>query len=226
MERRKRIVRDAYDAVAEKYARARRVGSREQRWTERFVGLLPAGARVIDLGCGNGEPHLAAMLARGFHVTAVDFSGEQLARARARCPTATIIQADSCEVDLPASAFDAVLAYDSIFHVPREQHAALFARVARWLVEGGVALLTFGYAPDNPGGELYTEHLGAPTFYSASPIGVSLEYLRDAGLFLLDHDVEANPSSSSVEGGHVIALVRRGRAPRGGSDPVAEGIVD
>lgn len=214
LEHRKQIVRDAYDAVAEKYAGARQVGPREQRWIERFNNLLPAGARIIDLGCGNGEPHLAAMLARGFLVTGVDFSGEQLARARVRCPTATIVQADLCEVDLPSSAFDAVLAYDSIFHVPREQHATLFMRVAHWLVEGGVALLTFGYVPENADGELYTEHLGAPTFYSASPVGVSLKYLRDAGLFLLDHDVEANPSGSSVEGGHVVVLVRRGRAPQ------------
>ena len=214
MERRKQLVRDAYDSVAEKYARARRMGPREQGWIERFVSLLPAGAGIIDLGCGNGEPHLAAMLARGFLVTAVDFSGEQLARARASCPTATIIQADLCEVDLPSSAFDAVLAYDSIFHVPREQHATLFRRVAGWLVEGGVALLTFGYVPESSGGELYTEHLGAPTFYSASPMEVSLDYLRDAGLFLLDHDIKANPSGSGVEGGHVVVLVRRGPAPR------------
>lgn len=210
MDHRKQVVRQGYDAVAEKYAKARRVGPREKKWIERFCASLPRGARVLDLGCGNGEPNLAAMVARGFSVTGVDFSHEQVVRARARCPTATVIEADLSEVDLQAATFDAVLAYDSIFHAPREEHANVFVRVRRWLVEGGIALLTFGFTPEGgDGGDLHTDHLGAPTFYSAWPFSISMESLRAAGLTVIDHDLEANPPDSEVEGGHVIVLVRR-----------------
>src|SRR5262245_1126025 len=102
MDRRKQIVQDGYGAVATEYARARRVGPRERKWIERVTAMLPAGARVLDLGCGNGEPHLVAMLDRGMRVTGVDFSSEQVARARARCPSAVILEDDLCEVELPS----------------------------------------------------------------------------------------------------------------------------
>ena len=114
------------------------------------------------------------------------------------------------EVEIQPATFDAVLAYDSIFHVPREEHAAVFTRIRRWLVDGGSALLTFGFTPEGGGGDLRTNHLGAPTFYSAWPLSVSLESLRAAGLTPLDHDVQVNPADSEVEGGHVIMLARRG----------------
>jgi cyclopropane fatty-acyl-phospholipid synthase-like methyltransferase len=208
MDRRKQIVRAGYDAVAEKYAKARRMGPREKRWIDRFLSALPSGARILDLGCGNGEPNLVAMVERGFRVTGVDFSHEQVIRARARCPTARVIENDLSEVEFLPATFDAVLAYDSIFHVPREEHAAIFARIRHWLVDGGLALLTLGFIPESASGELHTGHLGAPTFYAAWPLKTSFDLLHNAGLILLDHDVESNPADSGVEGGHVIVLVR------------------
>jgi hypothetical protein len=39
-----------------------------------------------------------------------------------------------------------------------------------------------------------------------------LDSLRAAGLTPLDHDIEFNPPESGVEGGHLIVLVRGGRA--------------
>ena len=196
MDRRKQLVRDAYDAVAEEYARARRWEAARRGGFEWFCTSLPGGARILDLGCGNGEPNLVAMAAQGFRVTGVDVSHEQVMRARMACPIATVIEGDLAARDFQAATFDAILAYDSIFHVPREEHAAVFVRLRNWLVEGGIALLTFGFTPEGGGGDLYTEHLGVPTFYSAGPFTTSLELLRAAGLTVLDHDVESNPPGS------------------------------
>ena len=46
----------------------------------RFAGLLPPGARVLDLGCGSGRDS-RAFLAMGFRVTATDGSPELAAIA-------------------------------------------------------------------------------------------------------------------------------------------------
>jgi SAM-dependent methyltransferase len=209
MDERKRMVRDGYDAVAAAYAEARRQGERERRWFERFCAALPERARVLDLGCGNGAPQLLALLQRGFRVTGVDFSPQQVARARQSCAAATIIEADVAEVELSPASFDGVLAHDVLFHLPRAEHAATFGRIGGWLVRGGVALLTFGDVPPGAPGELRADHLGAPTFYDAWPLTVALERLHEAGLTMVDHHVEPNPPGVSVEGGHVIALLRR-----------------
>src|SRR5512142_1455305 len=45
---------------------------------------LPAGAHVLDAGCGPGLV-AEAFLSAGFRVTGVDLSAEMVTRARARC---------------------------------------------------------------------------------------------------------------------------------------------
>ena len=45
--------------------------SRPSAWVERFAGLVPAGAPVLDVACGSGR-HSSLFLAAGHPVTAVD----------------------------------------------------------------------------------------------------------------------------------------------------------
>ena len=46
----------------------------ERPWLDRFCGLLPPGAQILDLGCGMGEPIAAYFISLGFEVTGVDSS--------------------------------------------------------------------------------------------------------------------------------------------------------
>ena len=77
---------------------------------------------MLDLGCGNGAK--TARLAARFDVVGVDLSEEQLRLARAAVPDATFVQADFAELDFPAGSFDAVTAFYSVMHVPRDEHPA------------------------------------------------------------------------------------------------------
>jgi cyclopropane fatty-acyl-phospholipid synthase-like methyltransferase len=219
MDVRKAIVRDGYDAVAAAYAaeRPKRETShpfewrRERAWLERFYGALPAGARVLDLGCGNGAPILAELVARGFVATGVDFSAAQLARARALCPEATLIETDMTEARFERESFDSIVAYDSIWNLPRHEQPPLFRRLRDWLVDDALVLLTLGadddICADAPG--LHTELLGKPTFYDAWPVDISLQYLRASGFTITDYDCHPGPGN-----GHLLILARalsRGR---------------
>lgn len=103
--------------------------------------LVPPGARVLDLGCGAGVP-VAAALARHHRVTGVDFSAEQIRRARANVPGAEFIEADLMALAFAEGSFDAAVAFYSIFHLPREEHEELLRRVNRWLAPGGHLLAT------------------------------------------------------------------------------------
>jgi len=160
---------------------------------------------VLDLGCGNGEPLLIELIAQGFRVTGVDFSPAQVTRARQCCPDATVIERDMGDVDFDLASFDGVISYDAIWHLPRQEHASIFARMRRWLTDGAPALLTLGAdagVNENTSG-LFTELLGAPTFYDAWPIDVSLELLRTAGFTVVDHHCHPGPTD-----GHLIVLAR------------------
>jgi cyclopropane fatty-acyl-phospholipid synthase-like methyltransferase len=107
------------------------------------LNALPPGATVLELGCGVGVP-TTQRLAQRFAVTGVDISAQQIALARRNVPTATFVQADMAALDFPSASFDAVAAFYSIIHVPREEHAALVHDSATWLRPGGLLVATMG----------------------------------------------------------------------------------
>ena len=108
-------------------------------WCAELLDRLPAGSRVVELGCGGGTAETRA-LAERFQLTAVDLSSTQLRRARARVPGADYLLADLTTVELPRGSLDAVAAFYVLNHVPRELLAPLFRRVHAWLRPGGLFL--------------------------------------------------------------------------------------
>jgi demethylmenaquinone methyltransferase/2-methoxy-6-polyprenyl-1,4-benzoquinol methylase len=65
------------------------------------------GDRVLDVCCGTGDLALAALDAGG-RVTAVDFSGRMLERARRKSAEVEWVRADALTLPFDAAAFDAV----------------------------------------------------------------------------------------------------------------------
>lgn len=132
----------AYDAFALTYERSR--GQFDMTAVlDGFLARLPARGHLLDLGCGAGEPFARTFLERGWQVTGVDFSPAMLELAGRYAPAMTPILADMRAVDFPARTFDAIAAVYSLFHVPRAEHPALFARMHEWLRPSGVLLLTY-----------------------------------------------------------------------------------
>jgi SAM-dependent methyltransferase len=94
------------------------------------------------------------------------------------------------EVDFRAGSFDAVAAFYSIIHVPREMHAKLFERIARWLRPGGLFVASLG-ARDNPGGvDEWIDDV--PMYWSGYDAETNIRLLESAGLRLLKHEVLMN----------------------------------
>ncbi len=120
------LVERGYDRVAEKY-----LATKDPRdplvlsALEDLSGDLRPGAPVLDLGCGAGVPATRRLADRGFDVTGMDLSGKQLDLARKLVPEATFLKADMTDLDFGPGAFDAVVAFHSIIHVPREDHPVL-----------------------------------------------------------------------------------------------------
>ncbi|HLS69201.1 MAG TPA: class I SAM-dependent methyltransferase [Kiloniellales bacterium] len=53
------------------FARARLASPSPSAWITRFLPLLPAGSRILDLACGSGR-HLRLLHALGYRLTGVD----------------------------------------------------------------------------------------------------------------------------------------------------------
>jgi SAM-dependent methyltransferase len=88
----KRIIEEGYDRIEDRYATwvaANPPGVRG--WFQgEVLRRLPAGADVLELGCGPGTAAVA--LASGRSYTGVDISRGQLAIARERLPVGAFVQ--------------------------------------------------------------------------------------------------------------------------------------
>jgi hypothetical protein len=96
------------------------------------------GARVADIGCGDGA--LTRLMTRlGASVTGIEPSENQLARARAAEPAGgeVYLQGVAESLPLPDASLDVVLFFNSLHHVPVEHQAKALAEAARALVPGG-----------------------------------------------------------------------------------------
>jgi cyclopropane fatty-acyl-phospholipid synthase-like methyltransferase len=177
---RTRIVEAGYDAMAERYQAwgAGVKGDPRDRFLDLVMSRLADGARMLDLGCGQGLPS-TARLAERFQVTGVDVSAEQLRRARQNLATAELIQADIAEIAFAPGSFDGVVSFYALGHLPRERLGPLFGRVRSWLQPHGVFLTTLGVGDDADGHETW---LGVPMFFSSHPPERNRQLLRQAGL--------------------------------------------
>jgi ubiquinone/menaquinone biosynthesis C-methylase UbiE len=157
-----------YDELAPAYE-AGRVAFDMTPVFDAFYRRLPsAGGHVLDLGCGSGEPMARLFIERGWQATGVDFAPAMLALAAQRVPKMNRIQADMREVELPEASFDAAMLIYSLFHLPRDEHPALFAKLLRSLRPGGRLLFTYA-TKEYTGRDEFDgdkEFLGRPLFYS------------------------------------------------------------
>jgi SAM-dependent methyltransferase len=161
-----------------------------RRWLAKALELVPAGADVLDLGCGGGVPMTQA-LAAGRQVTGVDISARQIELARAAVPEATFVHADMTGLHFDPASFDAVVAFYSLTHVPRADLPELLASVRRWLRPGGVLIATMG-AQDGPDA-VEQDWLGAPMFFSHHGAKKNRALVRRSGFELEEAVVEEEP---------------------------------
>jgi ubiquinone/menaquinone biosynthesis C-methylase UbiE len=138
----KNAVRRGYDDVAEAYAEARDDEGRDVDLLADFLRRLPASARLLDVGCGDGT----SVLARAPENAAVgiDISRTQLERAAETVPGVPLAQADMTSLPVCDGTVDAITAYHSLIHVPIDDHRSVVEEFARVLRPGGRVLLSEG----------------------------------------------------------------------------------
>ena len=182
-----------YERQAQAYDASRSRALFEARWLARFTATLPAGGRVLDLGCGAGDPIARWFIAEGFRVTGVDFANSMLEIARTRWPDGDWRTADMRILDL-GDTFDGIVAWDSFFHLTPDEQRTCIAHMARHLAPGGSLLLTVGPKAGEASGTVGGE---AVYHASLSPAGYAT-CLEDNGLRLtgfLAEDPAANAHS-------------------------------
>jgi 2-polyprenyl-3-methyl-5-hydroxy-6-metoxy-1,4-benzoquinol methylase len=124
---------------------------------------LPPQADVLDVGCGTGYPIAAWFANHGFTVTGIDVTAAMIAYATALAlPKATFIHTDILRFHTEKT-FDAIIAYDVLFHLAIDQQLPALTHLSGMLKPGGYLLFTHGKKTGEISGKMFEE-----TFYYSS----------------------------------------------------------
>lgn len=87
----------------------------EKFYLDLFQGHIPLRSKILDVGCGSGEPIAQFLIAQGYQLTGVDASEKMINLCQQRFPNATWLLADIRTLNLHLQEkFKAVIAWHSL----------------------------------------------------------------------------------------------------------------
>ncbi|HSI36963.1 MAG: trans-aconitate 2-methyltransferase [Phycisphaerae bacterium] len=200
--------RAPYDAIVDHWDSARaQFLPKERGYLDMVLAGAPAGAAVLDLGCGTGRPIAAEVVARGYRVIGVDGSWAQLDRARRHVPSGLWVQADLVTVEL-TGPFAAAICWDALFHVGRAHHAGVLRKLHRCLAPGGRVMISSGGSDAEV--PAFTDTMyGHTFFYDAYTVDEMRRVVREAGFEVLLAELAIEPDGGRDKGKLVIVAAKR-----------------
>ncbi|CAK3774115.1 S-adenosyl-L-methionine-dependent methyltransferase [Lecanosticta acicola] len=183
----KKTIGDTYDNIAAWYlAWVEGQASPRVRYTRRLLDQCPVSPNLLELGCGAGVPVLRMLMDHGATVTGNDISTKQIELAQSRFPQAALIAGDMTALILEENSLDGILAFFSLFHLPREEYRSFLSKLFAWLKPSGVFAFNLATVDQD---EIHGEFFGHGMFWSSFGETENLTVLADAGFTILEEEV-------------------------------------
>ena len=189
---------DLYRTHAAAWVRLRSTHLFEKPWLDKFLTVAPETPHVFDIGCGSGAPIARYLSRSGSTVTGVDTSPELIKVAQAAQPASTWIVADMRTLDL-GKKFNALLAWDSSFHLTPEDQRGMFPIFRKHANAGAALMFTTGTSH----GEAIGTFEGQPLYHGSLDPAEYRQLLAENGFTIIEHVTE-DPTC----GNHTIWLTR------------------
>ncbi|HIX92474.1 MAG TPA: class I SAM-dependent methyltransferase [Firmicutes bacterium] len=197
--------RDSYNKICGEWRRVRGEMPPNKCIVD-FADTLAQGARILDVGCGCGRPIAGYLAGQGFNVVGIDISESMIKAARSEhIAGCEFIVSDFLDYDSDTK-FDAVIAFDSLWHIPHENQRAIYPRLAKLLKIGGRLLFTHGKRDGSVEGEMF----GARFYYSALDAQEAVALLERNGFGQIEYELDyVEPTTGDRELIVTAELVRR-----------------
>ena len=130
----------------------------EKAWLDHFLALIPQHSKILDLGCGSGKPIADYLIRHDHKITGVDSSDVMIEMARQNFPEQHWLQADMRTVELEQK-FNAILAWDSFFHLTPNDQRQMFRQFAQFAQQGTVLMFSSGPSHGEAIGDLFGDAL-------------------------------------------------------------------
>lgn len=190
-----------YERVGEVWAKQRNRNLMERPWLDRLLTMAPRSTgkvRVLDLGCGSGQPIGTYFAERGARLTGVDATTTMTQLYAQNVPSAEVIQADMRGLMLDAT-FDAIIAWNSFFHLNADDQRGMFGTFAALAAPRATLMFTSGHIA----GEAIGEIADAPIYHASLAAEEYRALLNDNGFKVLRYAPE-DPTC----GNHTIWLAQ------------------
>ena len=141
-----RVNATTYDALGSAYSHDYLAEPFFREAFESWLEMLPAGGRVLEVGCGHGRPIAAALADAGQRVTGIDPSAQMIAEARQAVPGQDFRQLALVELE-ETDAFDGACCFFSLLCMDPIELRIGLERLHRALKPGAPLLIVSG-VPD------------------------------------------------------------------------------
>ena len=122
-------------------------------YIHKAIHISKPGSKVLDIGCGSNGRFITEFLKKEFSVTGIDTSSEMIRLLKEKHESIKLINDDFINWN-SEDRFDLVIAWDSIFHAPRNLQETLVTKMCNLLNIGGVLLFTAGGIDSERSGEM------------------------------------------------------------------------
>ena len=185
-----------YDKMFNWYDEHRSRDLFEKPYLDLAISYLKPEAKILDLGCGMGEPIGKYFIDKGYQLTGIDGSSKLIDLAKNRFPQAEFMVGDMRKVSLKEK-FYLVIAWNSFFHLSKDDQRLMFKIFEEHLNSGGILMFTSGPSE----GEVWSDNGGEMLYHaSLSPE----EYKK----LLTEHHFELIKNALDDEGGACVWVAR------------------
>lgn len=198
-----------YDLIASQWQAMRTTLPKpDQALFRCFLNQLPQESAILDLGCGTGTPVAQLLIENGHRITGVDRSKKLLAVAQERFPLHQWHLQD-LESFNTNHTYNGVVIWDSLFHLPREQHLPLLIKAYQALSPEGLLILSSGGSDTNIApftGVMFDVEF----FYDAYPVAELITLCESIGFTVIDKKMVNLPDGKKDKGRLGLVMKKTG----------------